>query len=269
MKRLSSLVLCGVASCAFASPHADFQDGNIVISGISMPVTTVQSPMMNQQQKDAPLLTPLSTIKHTPPLKKNIAITPQGKTKTLIKKQPPTFSHVKKSKPQPTYIVRQGERYITALEHWLTQAKIQRVAYSLPPDVTAALNAPSENGQVFNGSLREAVHQLSQTINKPLYFTQAANGLAAVHTFKGSVDIRWVHGATLKAAIRHLTADYHWHWSEKKSWLSPDDYPLLASYPIVVPKNDFAAALNIVLDGYPLMAQQLTATKELFIVEKE
>ena len=268
MKRLSSLVLCGIASCAFAYPHADFQDGNIVISGISMPVTTVQSPMMNQQQKDAPLLTPISTIKPAAALQKKTDIAPQGKTTTSS--SPSTaFSQVKKSKPQPTYIVRQGERYITALEHWLTQAKIQRVAYSLPPDVTAALNAPSENGQVFNGSLREVVHQLSQTIKKPLYFTQAANGLAAVHTFKGSVDIRWVHGATLKAAIQHLTADYHWHWSEKKSWLSPDDYPLLANYPIVVPKNDFAAALNIVLDGYPLMAQQLTATKTLFIVEKE
>ncbi|WP_318479639.1 hypothetical protein [Photobacterium leiognathi] len=256
MKRLSSLVLCGAASCAFASPHAEFQDGNVVISGISMPVKTVQSPIINQQEKDAPLLIPMSTIKHASSLQKDIAITSQDTTKVVVKKQ-------------PTYIVRQGERYITALQHWLTQAKLQRVAYSLPPDVTAALNAPSKNGQVFKGSLREAVHQLSQTINKPLYFTQAANDLAAVHTFKGSVDIRWVHGATLKAAIQHLTADYHWHWSEKKSWLSPDDYPLLASYPIVVPKNDFAAALNIVLDGYPVMAQQLTATKALFIVEKE
>ncbi|WP_305843102.1 hypothetical protein [Photobacterium leiognathi] len=51
--------------------------------------------------------------------------------------------------------------------------------------------------------------------------------------------------------------------------MAPDNYTLIAPYPVVAPRGDFAFALNTVLDGYPVQAQLLYATKNIFIVEKE
>lgn len=269
MKRLSSLVLCGVASCAFASPHAKFQDGKVFITGIDLPMTNTQHAFIYEDPDKR--LTPLSTIKHTSSPEKNTDMTPQGETKTPAPKKPSLSPLEKNIKPQPAFIIRQGERYITALGHWFTQAEISQVAYALPPDVSAALNAASENGQVFKGSLKDAIHQLSQTIKKTLYFSRNAQGLAAIHTIQGSVDIHWIHGTTLKEAIKHLTQDYRWQWTsgDNSSWMAPDNYTLIAPYPVVAPRGDFAFALNTVLDGYPVQAQLLYATKNIFIVEKE
>ncbi|TFZ62422.1 hypothetical protein E4T25_04295 [Photobacterium damselae subsp. piscicida] len=172
---------------------------------------------------------------------------------------------------EPTFYVAQGQSYLTAIRHWFAQDKLTRVAWSLPPQTIAALNTPAKNGEVFKGNIDNAIQQVSKQINQPLYFTQNAKGLSALHHFKGSVDIRWIHGATLKEAVKNLAHDYQWQWQngDNPSWMTPDDYTLIAPYPIVAPSGDFAYALNTVIEGYPIQAQLLYATKNMFIVEKQ
>lgn len=134
-----------------------------------------------------------------------------------------------------------------------------------------ALNDTSVNGELFKGDIESVIKQLGDKLEQPLYFSRNTKGLAAIHNIKGSVDIRWIHGSTLKDVIHNLTTEYQWQWTKGKngSWMAPDNFAFVAPYPIVIPRGDFAAALNIIIDGYPVQAQLLYATKHIFIVEKE
>ena len=97
--------------------------------------------------------------------------------------------------------------------------------------------------------------------------------MVAIHSIPGSVDITWVHGETLKEAIKHVVTGYGWTWKEDKSasssWVAADDYALRSAYPIVTPKDNLAQALSQVLKGFPVQAQLLQGTQDVFITEKQ
>lgn len=222
---------------------------------------------------NALLMTPMNYVRPLPPLMPlsidNSIIKTNVEEKDipyLIKKTvtPPVIV-------KPHFYVTQGQTYITAIRQWLAKDKLTKVAWYLPNATVTALNKTSMNGELFNGDIESVLKQLGEKVGHPLYFSRNTKGLAAIHNIKGSVDIRWIHGNTVKDAIHNLTSEYHWQWTRGKngSWMAPDNYAFVAPYPIVTPRGDFAYALNAVLEGYPVQAQLLYATKNIFIVEKE
>lgn len=208
-----------------------------------------------------------SQTKSLPPIRADLAAKAKSKP-PLLKKLPPQSIN---ASAEPSFYVSQGQTYMTAIRNWLTQNKLSRVAWSLPPATVAALSTPSSNGNLFKGDIESVIKQVGDKVGKPLYFSRNAKGMAAIHNIKGSVDILWINGATIKDAVKNLTLQYHWQWKngDNSSWMAPDNYTLIAPYPVVAPRGDFAYALNTVLDGYPVQAQLLYATKNIFIVEKE
>ncbi|AGE91769.1 hypothetical protein [Photobacterium damselae] len=293
-KVIKSIILTGIASHAYAEsgPQVHWKNDNnqqqIIITNlpqIVIPLQIVQQPQskkttkshavdIQETNKVKPLPNKITKpIQHKPQKSpKNVPDTPllkkmdNSSTQTVEKPKPPITSIV-----SPQYYVSQGQTYMTAIRNWLTQSKLSRVAWSLPPATVAALNTPSSNGNLFKGDIESVIKQVGDKLGKPLYFSRNAKGMAAIHNIKGSVDILWINGATIKDAVKNLTLQYHWQWKngDNSSWMAPDNYTLIAPYPVVAPRGDFAYALNTVLDGYPVQAQLLYATKNIFVVEKE
>ena len=262
MKILSSLALCGVVSCAYATPIAQMHnfDGQQKIVITDLPL------LAKSYNAESLMELPINTIKHNVmiPIKVNTPQTIIPITTIKPSVQPIVIA-------QPHFYVTQGQTYMAAIRQWLTKEKLTRVAWSIPSLTVTALNKTSMNGELFNGDIESVLKRLGEKVGHPLYFSRNTKGLAAIHNIKGSVDIRWIHGNTVKDAIHNLTSEYHWQWTHGKngSWMAPDNYAFVAPYPIVTPRGDFAYALNAVLDGYPVQAQLLYATKNIFIVEKE
>jgi hypothetical protein len=293
MKRISSLALCGmISTCAIAAPHATWQtvegQERIVISqlpSINTPPIAANVPL----EQDDPFSVehaspnrPLSLVEAAIAGAKQAPATPviQSQKAThapsLLVKKVPVSKTVKPAKaPMPTYVVTKGQSYMTALRQWVAKDTQIRVAWALPSDTVTALETVSPNGQVFKGSLSQVVTSLGKQLKTPLHFTQnPMKKLAAIHNLDSNVELSWVHGTTLKDAVYNLTTDFGWSWEARTaraqgSWRSPDNFPLAAAYPIVSPRGDFAFALNTVLEGYPVQAQLLYGTKNLFIMEKQ
>ena len=273
MKILSSIALCSMVSCAYATPYAQLHDVDghqqIIITHLPIVKTPIKQELLHHSLL-TPSVTelPINTIKHDP-------IVPI----TIKKSTPHTSTPIATIKPtvtptvivQPQFYVTQGQTYMTAIRQWLANDKLTKVAWSIPAETVKALNKTSVNGALFKGNIENVIKQLGDKLEQPLYFSKNTKGLAAIHNIKGSVDIRWIHGSTLKDAIHNLTTEYQWQWLQGKngSWMAPDNYDFIAPYPIAIPRGNFADALNTVLDGYPVQAQLLYATKNIFIVEKE
>ena len=131
-----------------------------------------------------------------------------------------------------------------------------------------ALNAVPANGQTFSAtSLPQVITELSEQIKQPLYLTKFGD-MAALHSYPGLVDITWVSGDSLKSAVSNVVKSYGWNWSDA-NWLALDDYGFLTPYSIVTPKGDIAHALAQMLEGYPVEAQLLYGTEQVFIQEKQ
>ncbi|PSW30800.1 hypothetical protein C9J21_18520 [Photobacterium phosphoreum] len=203
---------------------------------------------------------------------KQLGISPADITPSNIASKPLGVSptSVKASK----FYISQGQTYLNTLNRWISESGYSRVAWSIPNKLASKLNDISPNGQQFIGDLPSVVHQLGQQLGFPkLKFSHNYKGLAALHTFSSSVDIYWVDQKTLKNSLKVLTQFYGWHWldsSTQHSWLIPIDqvYFLNGSYPIVVPRGDFSAAVNTIIDGYPIQAQIDYGTKTIYVVEK-
>lgn len=282
MKILSSLALCGAVSCAYATPLAQMHNLNgqqkIVITGLPQQAVPYLAKVNNLEPVvTSPLMMlPIDTIKRAPitPLSRE-----SGKQQTVTANNHQTMHPITtinkplSSKPRlkTQFYVTQGQTYMTAIRQWLANDKLTKVAWSIPDETVKALNDTSVNGELFKGDIESVIKQLGDKLEQPLYFSRNTKGLAAIHNIKGSVDIRWIHGSTLKDVIHNLTTEYQWQWTKGKngSWMAPDNFAFVAPYPIVIPRGDFAAALNIIIDGYPVQAQLLYATKHIFIVEKE
>ncbi len=170
--------------------------------------------------------------------------------------------------PKPiTFFVSAHEAPFRALTRWVEKKGYRKVAYALSDQEQAALLTPVETKLNFTGDLKQAIHELGQTIGLPLKF-ELQRGIAAVHTQNGLIEVHWVHGASLKAVVKNLAREYRWRW-QPASWMSGEDYPLMSEYGIVTPRNGFDVALDIVLDGYPVQAQLIPSSHTLFIRNRQ
>ncbi|ELV7517069.1 hypothetical protein QMU85_002066 [Photobacterium damselae] len=211
-----------------------------------------------------------SQAKPLPPIRTDLPTRAKSEP-SQQKKLPPKSV---KAAIEPSFYVTQGQTYLNALTRWISDSGYKRVAWALPNDLISKLNIASNNGEKFTGKLPSVIYQLGKQMGYPhLRFDSNHHGLAAIHTIRSTVDIHWIHEKTLKASIQGLTRAYGWHWVDnptQKSWLIPSDkvYYLGGSYPIVVPRGDFAAAINTVIDGYPIQAQLDNGTQTIYVVEK-
>ncbi|MEF1273751.1 hypothetical protein QTO03_27650, partial [Vibrio campbellii] len=154
---------------------------------------------------------------------------------------------------------------------WLDKAHITKVAYGLSDEQQAKLLEPIERNKNFTGSLAVSIHELGKALGIPLRF-DVQRGIAAIHTLNTMPDVQWVHGASLKEAVANLAHVYGWQWhdeGQRPSWMSADDYPLMSEYGIVTPRGAFDLALDTVLEGYPVQAQLIPSSRNVFIREKE
>ncbi|HCH4062955.1 TPA: hypothetical protein ACF311_005030, partial [Vibrio parahaemolyticus] len=170
-----------------------------------------------------------------------------------------------------TFFVAAGEAPYRALQRWLDKAHITKVAYGLSDEQQAKLLEPIERNKNFTGSLAVSIHELGKALGIPLRF-DVQRGIAAIHTLNTMPDVQWVHGASLKEAVANLAHVYGWQWhddGQRPSWMSADDYPLMSEYGIVTPRGAFDLALDTVLEGYPVQAQLIPSSRNVFIREKE
>jgi conjugative transfer region protein (TIGR03748 family) len=175
-----------------------------------------------------------------------------------------------KTLPRRTYAVSANQTAVSALRQWLHNDKKTKVAWALSPQAEIALSQKGHNVTATN--LTQAVTQLRTATKAPIFIAQQ-KGMVAIHSIPGLVDITWVHGGTLKEAIENIVIGYGWTWkngnSASPSWVAADNYALRSAYPIVTSKDDITQALSQVLDGFPVQAQLLYGTQEVFITEKQ
>lgn len=166
------------------------------------------------------------------------------------------------------FVVPPGKSYQQALQQWVQDNEVDNVAWHLDTGTTEALSAPQPNGQTLQArTLEQAIHELSTLTGKPLQLVHS-DGIAAIHSLPGLVDVIWVNGDSLKGAVASVVRAFEWKWQDS-NWLALDDYAFLTPYPIVSPKGDIAHALEQVLTGYPIQAQLMYGTTQAFFQEKE
>ncbi|EGQ8533394.1 PFGI-1 class ICE element type IV pilus protein PilL2 [Vibrio parahaemolyticus] len=169
------------------------------------------------------------------------------------------------------YFISKGEAPYHAIQRWFESKKFARVAFALDDKQQAALLDPLEQSVNYHGTLPEAIAELGKQLELPLHFDMQ-RGIAAIHTLDVVPDIQWVHGNTLKQAVANLARSYGWQWQDdgaQASWMSDNDYPLMSEFGVVTPRGAFDEALDTVLDGYPVKAQLIAGTRQVFIREKE
>ncbi|HHY0517167.1 TPA: hypothetical protein ACVU5T_003659 [Vibrio parahaemolyticus] len=177
----------------------------------------------------------------------------------------------KKTNGNLNFFIAEGEAPYRAIQRWLNQGKVTKVAYGLSEEQQAQLLKPMARPANFHGTLPDAIQNLGKTLDMPLRFDMQ-RGIGAVHTLTSTPDIQWVHGSTLKVAVANLARAYGWHWNSEgaqASWMSENDYPLMSEFGVVTPRDAFDLALDTVLDGYPVQAQLISSTRSVFIREKE
>ncbi len=271
MKTLPLALLGGlVTSLCYAAPSGQLNHHQLVITGVEAPVRSN------------------STSQTSSNIVETHAVAIETETKALGESvQAQTASHSQPSSPQAatfdddtnqakktannTFFIAAGEAPFRAMQRWFETVNITKIAYSLTEEEQQTLLTPLERSLTLKGELPQVIVQLGASLTLPLQF-DVQNGVAAVHTLNVLPQIQWVHGATLKEAIANLTRDYHWQWQDsgiQPSWLSHNDYPLMANYGIVTPRGAFDLALDTVLDGYPVQAQLIPGSRQIFIREKQ
>ncbi|WP_419208212.1 hypothetical protein ACN08N_25640 (plasmid) [Photobacterium leiognathi subsp. mandapamensis] len=232
--------------------------------------------------RDADMMTPMDSLLLSKTVNKTTTLKPSivNKDENTASTEPVMVAEAKTSSmtsatPQPlapsrTYSVSPHQTAISALRQWLQTEKTSQVAWALSPQAENALN--QKGYTIKASSLSQAVAQLRSATKQPIYMTQQGNSVA-IHSLPGAIDIAWLRGNTLKAGVESVVSHYKWKWkddnSASPSWIAPDDYALRSAYPVVTAKGDIAEALNIVLEGYPVQAQLLYGTQEVFITEKQ
>ncbi|TOG95049.1 PFGI-1 class ICE element type IV pilus protein PilL2 [Vibrio parahaemolyticus] len=169
------------------------------------------------------------------------------------------------------YLISKGEAPYHAIQRWFESKKFAHVAFALDDKQQSALLEPLEQSVNYHGSLSDAITELGKQLELPLHFDMQ-RGIAAIHTLDVIPDIQWVHGRTLKQAVANLARSYGWQWQNEgaqASWMSDNDYPLMSEFGVVTPRGAFDEALDTVLDGYPVKAQLIAGTRQVFIREKE
>ncbi len=152
-----------------------------------------------------------------------------------------------------------------AVSRWLWSLGIKSIAFD--PRITALNDAVSfENAKGFGSDIQRAVRQL---LNEPTVFVSLDIGqphVAAIHKYtKPKVHI--TQGKTLQDAVAALVIDYGWVWNTESNWLVKDNFSHPHERIFVTEDADISSALTELLDGYPVRAQQMHATKTIYIIE--
>lgn len=276
MKTMPIAILGGlITSACWAAPSGHLNDNQLVISGIPAPLPVQDhSATLRRGAVDVrdDIQTPAPHIVNVG--EKNVQRVNVEKRKPTgsLASTPPVLPPITPAHTKPTtFFISANEAPYRALSRWLQKKNLTKVAFSLSEEAQAALLHPVSSNLHFTGTLPQSIEALGQQLDMPLRF-DVQRGIAAIHTQPGMIDVRWVHGRSLKEAIANLTRAYQWHWreeGERRSWMSEDDYPLMAEYGIVTPRGAFDLALDTVLEGYPVRAELIPGSRQIFIRERQ
>lgn len=184
--------------------------------------------------------------------------------KAVIDPQPLASGH------QPEYSLIIGESYRNAISRWLWSDGIELIAWDA--SLGAHLDKIVESSQsIVASNPVDAVNVVPLHSENRLQFSKfvlpSGQVAAAIHSFSNP-HVYYVEGKTLKQVVASLANDYGWHFSSDSGWFVTDDFQFSGAYPIVTETGDIQSALVQVLDGFPVRAQILHSTKEVYIVEE-
>ncbi|MCW8348731.1 hypothetical protein MD535_22335 [Vibrio sp. ZSDZ65] len=170
------------------------------------------------------------------------------------------------------YIVRNGETYRDGLRRWLKSEGYDNIAWNLSSKAELALAQTAPH--VFNrqGTLKTAITLLSGELDTPIRLTVNHKAkVAGIYDFEDLPLITHVKGGSLKQVLRDVVLHYGYRWVEgddsARSYLAKRDYQFGADYYLLTTENDIDGALTAILDAYPVKAQILASTGQVFIVE--
>lgn len=181
-----------------------------------------------------------------------------------------TTPTVTKSSGNQRYTIKKGGTYRSGIASWLWQDGVDLIAWDQSLNSyldTAAASAFDVNA----ANTKEAISLLASKNPTPFYFgkttLETGQVVAAVHSFS-KPQIHLTSGRTLQEAITALAVDYGWKFVPDSQWLVTDDFEFPTNYPVVTELGDIETALLQILDGFPVRAQVLHSTKQIFIVEE-
>ncbi|EPN0316269.1 hypothetical protein ACTTZI_004171 [Vibrio vulnificus] len=166
-----------------------------------------------------------------------------------------------------------GERYFDALNRWAREKGYKAVAWELPHETKVLLSKKFDgDNRKYSHSINVATVQISNEINKPLYFhMNETSKLAAFTSWKSPAQITMVQGKSFHHAVKGVVLSYGWNWIENvehgNSYQAMNNYPFTSAYPIATKRGDISSALGKVISQYPVNASLLDSTKTVFIVD--
>ncbi|MCG9625364.1 hypothetical protein L1D34_10965 [Vibrio mediterranei] len=170
------------------------------------------------------------------------------------------------------YIVRNGETYREGLRRWLKSEGYNNMAWALSKQANQALSQTATH--VFNrqGTLKTAMTLLSAELHTPIHLTVSKkDAVAGIYDFEDLPLITHVKGNSLKQVLREVVLHYGYRWVDgddtARSYLAKRDYHFGAEYYLLTTENDVDGALSTILEPYPVKAQILASTGQVFIVE--
>ncbi len=180
-----------------------------------------------------------------------------------------------KAKPlviMPEYKVRHGERYQAALTRWIRGAGYPNVAWQMSEAHLAKMDSTSEKPLQFQGSLKQAISELSAHLEMPVQIVMDKQmKVAGVYDFEGEARITHVIGSSIKAVTQRVVKNYGLRWDDSiepsRSWLAPNDYKFGADYYLLTAKDDIVTALTTILEEYPLRSSIVESTGQVIVQE--
>ncbi|MGF1894067.1 hypothetical protein L4D18_21845 [Vibrio campbellii] len=180
-----------------------------------------------------------------------------------------------KAKPlviMPEYKVRHGERYQAALTRWIRGAGYPNVAWQMSESHLAKMNSTSEKPLQFQGSLKQAISELSAHLDMPVQIIMDKKmKVAGVYDFGGEARITHVSGSSIKTVTQRVVKNYGLRWDNSaalsRSWLAPNDYKFGADYYLLTAKDDIVTALTTILEQYPLRSSIVGSTGQVIVQE--
>ncbi|CCN39729.1 conserved exported hypothetical protein [Vibrio nigripulchritudo FTn2] len=170
-----------------------------------------------------------------------------------------------------SFHLKAGEAYHTALKRWVKKEGYKNVAFNFSGVNEAVISDTSKQNLTFTGSLQKAVSSLAKSLQTPIrVVTDKKSSVAGLYDFNEQARITHVNGDDLKSVTQSVTLHYGYRFVDSsesdRSWLAKDNYQFGADYFIVTPKDDLTGALRTVLRGYPVRAQILESTSQVFIL---
>ncbi len=174
--------------------------------------------------------------------------------------------------PMTTHVVRQGERYQSAVIRWLNEAGYQNVAWSMGDTRLAVMDTAPKNPMTYTGSLKQAISELSAELGFPIrVITDKKSRVAGIYDFEGNARITHVKGNTIKEVVERVVKSYGFRWENgsglSRSWVSANDYKFGADYYLLTGEHDIETALTVVLEDYPVYSEIVESTGQVIIRE--